>query len=298
MEGGLLLSAGGLPTENLDRALVELCRVATTTLEPGLLAALRRAAKASDGRPRAVLDAMVRAAELSSKGSKPPICQDTGTLHFFVDAGSGFTGLGGIEDRITRAVARSTREVPLRPNTVDVCDGTNPGDNLGRGRPLIHWSVHPGSDLRVVLLAKGGGSDNASMLWMLAPSTGPSRLREAVVSTIAEAGARPCPPLVIGVGVGDGPAGAMALAERALIRPWGERGLQPEWEAELLDAVNALGIGPGGMGGLPTALDVRVEVGMRHPASFPVGVAVQCWVHRVAHLTVDEAGRIEVGVGP
>ncbi len=278
-------------------ALVEAIRLAVTRIPEDTVEALRRAYEREENEiARFNLGNILKAIEIGRKKSIP-VCQDTGTMTFFVKAGIDSPFLGKIERTIIEAVRRATREVPLRPNAVDVLSGGNSGDNTGKGVPVIHWEPAKGNEIEIAVLPKGGGSENCSALAMLTPGEGWEGVKRFVVERIKACGGKPCPPVIVGIGVGGGADYSLMLAKKALLRRVGERNSNEriaEIEDELLGEINALGIGPMGMGGKTTALDVKIEVAHRHPASFPVGLIVQCWANRRAFLRLKPDGRVEI----
>ncbi|EEB73630.1 fumarate hydratase [Thermococcus sp. AM4] len=278
-------------------AIVEAIRLAVTRIPDDVVSALREAYEREENDvARFNLENILRAIEIG-RTETIPVCQDTGTLTFFVKAGLDSPFLGEIEGAIGEATRLATKEVPLRPNAVDVLTGKNSGDNTGRGVPIIHWELTGGDEIEMTVLPKGGGSENCSALAMLTTGEGWEGVKRFVVERVKACGGRPCPPVVLGIGVGGGADYSLLLAKKALLRRVGERNPEEriaEIEGELLEEINALGIGPMGMGGKTTALDVKVEVAHRHPASFPVGLVVQCWANRRAFLRVKPDGRVEV----
>ncbi len=225
-----------------------------------------------------------------------PICQDTGLISFYLEAGSDFPDLDKISPSIRRGVRRASEEVPLRPNSVDPFNHTNTGDNTGRNIPYLNWQIVKGDTLKITALPKGGGSENTCALSMLKPSEGLEGLKIFVLESVVKAGGMPCPPTIIGVGVGGGSNIAMDLAKESLLRSIDEVNPNPkiaDLEKELLEAVNATGIGPMGLGGDCTALAVKLDYANRHPASFPVAVAFQCWAARRATARIHSDGKIE-----
>ncbi|MEM2098417.1 MAG: fumarate hydratase [Candidatus Bathyarchaeia archaeon] len=227
---------------------------------------------------------------------KAPICQDTGTLTFYVKAGAHFRVLDKIEEAIVSATRRATHEIPLRPNAVNPFTQKNSGDNTGRLTPYVHWEVTENDVLEITVLPKGGGSENVCVTEMLLPSDGINRLKRFVVDAVVKAGAQPCPPTVVGVGLGGGADLALNLAKKALLRPISEPNLDPliaKLETELLEMINKTGIGPMGLGGKTTALGVHIDYAFRHPASFPVAVAFNCWAARRASAKITSGGTVE-----
>jgi fumarate hydratase subunit alpha len=180
---------------------------------------------------------------------------------------------------VAEGVRRATKEVPLRPNVVDPLTRHNTNDNTGAGMPAIH--VNPGKKLVVSVLPKGAGAENMSRIAMLLPSQ-KDQIEKFVVETVYLAGSRPCPPVIVGVGIGGTFDGAAALAKEALLEPVDS---MTDYEQQILCAINKLGIGPMGLGGDFTALAVKVKTAGCHTASLPVAVNIQCWANR--HATVE-----------
>lgn len=228
--------------------------------------------------------------------NETPICQDTGTLIFYVKAGADFEGLDCVEEALVSATRKATSEVPLRPNAVNPFTQKNSGDNTGKGIPQIHWELVSGNSLELTVLTKGGGSENVTVLGMLNPSEGLKGLKRFVVDVVIQAGAQPCPPTILGVGVGGGADTAVSLAKKSLLKPIDEANDDPEiacLEREILEAANMTGIGPMGLGGKTTVLGVHVDYAFRHPASFPVAVAFNCWAARRASAVIHADGSVE-----
>jgi len=277
--------------------LVDAIRLAVTAIPEDTVEALQRAHEAEESEiARFNLQNILKAIEIGRERSIP-VCQDTGTLTFFVRAGVDSPFLTEIEGAIIEAVRKATPEVPLRPNSVDPLTGKNSGDNTGNGVPIIHWELTEENKIEVAVFPKGGGSENCSALAMLTPGEGWEGIKRFVVEKVKACGGKPCPPVILGVGVGGGADYSLELAKRALLRKVGERNANKRIariEEELLEVVNSLGIGPMGMGGVTTALDVKIEVAHRHPASFPVGLIVQCWANRRAFLRISPDGRVDM----
>jgi fumarate hydratase subunit alpha len=258
--------------------------------------ALRRAcAEETSETGKTQLSAMLENAKLAEK-HRAPVCQDTGTLTFYVKAGSQLKNLDSLEAALLAATRRATREVPLRPNAVDPFTQENSGDNTGRFMPYLHWEIVPGDSLELTVMMKGGGSENVSAAGMLVPSEGIGGLKRFVVDAVIRAGAKPCPPTILGVAFGGGADVAMELAKKALLRPLDEANPDrrlAELEREILEAANMTGIGPMGLGGKTTVLGVHVDYAHRHPASFPAAVAFSCWAARRASARINSDGTVE-----
>jgi len=286
-----------MESTTVKAALVAALRAAATILPEDIVAAL------VDARERetsplgaAQLDAILENVKIARNGSIP-MCQDTGIQTFFVAAGIESPFLGEIKGWLVDAVIEATGEIPLRPNTVNPFTGENPGDNTGAFIPYVNWELVEGSDIEITVLPKGGGSENMSALYMLPPGVGLKGIKKKIVEHIVAAGGKPCPPTIVGVGIGGGADIAMKLGKRAILREIGSRHPEPEiarLEEELLELINATGVGPMGVGGETTSLAVHIEYAYRHPASLPLGILIQCWADRRAHVRLMAGGSIEV----
>ncbi|MCL1939670.1 MAG: fumarate hydratase [Desulfovibrionaceae bacterium] len=215
-----------------------------------------------------------------------PLCQDCGLAVFFADVGQDLhiTGLN-LREAINEGVRRGYEQGKLRKSACDPFSRTNTKDNTPA---IIHFDIVPGDKLRLAFMAKGGGSENMSRVTMLSPSQGWSGIREFVLRRVAEAGPNPCPPVIIGIGIGGTFDYAPILAKKALLRKLGDSNPDPAldaWEKELLADINKLGIGPMGLGGATTALDVKIAAAPCHIASLPLAVNVQC--HSARHEEVE-----------
>ncbi len=283
--------------ENIIKAVVEAIQLAVTSLPKDVVNAIREAYEREESKiAKFNLENILKSIEIS-KTEKIPICQDTGTITFFVEAGIKNPYLGEIREILVEATRRATREIPLRPNAVDILTNKNSGDNTGRFVPILHWELVDGSRIRIAVLPKGGGSENCSALAMLNPSEGFEGVKRFVLERVRECGGKPCPPIILGIGIGGSADLALKLAKKALFRPLGVRHDNKrisQLEEEILEEVNSLGIGPMGMEGKTTALDVKIEYAHRHPASLPVGLIIQCWAHRKAFIEVDKKGKAKV----
>ncbi len=241
------------------------------------------------------LEAMLKDIDLAKRGNVP-LCQDTGVIIFYVKAGAGANGLGQIEAALQNATLRGTKEIPLRPNTVNPFTHKNTGDNTGRYIPYINWQITQGDTIEITAFPKGGGSENVCTLGMLTPGMGVKGLKKFVVDAVIKAGAKPCPPTIVGVAVGGGADIAMKLAKATLLRPLDQPNPDPELaklESELYEAANSTGIGPMGLGGKFTVLGVKIDYAHRHPASYPVAVAFQCWAARRATARIHSDGTVD-----
>jgi fumarate hydratase subunit alpha len=283
-----------LTKKMVEDIAVRLLQLAVTELPHDVKESLQRAYREEESEAgKNQLKTMLENVELAEK-TRTPMCQDSGVVIFYVKAGGRVKCLNKIEDALRSATIRATKEVPLRPNAVDPFTQENTGDNTGRLIPFIHWEIVPGATLEITVMPKGGGSENACALGMLSPRQGPTGLKKFVLDTVINAGAKPCPPTILGVAVGGGADIAMKLAKAALLRPLDQLNPDPnlaKLEKELYEAVNSTGIGPMGLGGKFTVLGVKVDFAHRHPASFPVAVAVQCWAARRASVHIYPNGK-------
>ncbi len=269
--------------------LVELIRTAVVRLPPDVTAALEAALAAEEEelaalQLRLMLENAARAEELGV-----PLCQDTGVPVFFLRG-----EWGEVEPLLAEAVRRATEQVPLRPCIVHPLSRENTGDNTGAHVPVVHRI--PGGDRSVSFMPKGAGSENCSAAAPLPPSAGAGEIAGFVADVVRRAGAKPCPPVVLGVGIGGTLEHAALLSKLALLLPLGTESEEPalaELERRILREVNSLGIGPMGFGGRCTCLGVRVLSAHCHTASLPVAVSLQCWAHRRATL-VERDGSWEV----
>lgn len=274
----------------------KLLQLAVIELPKDVKDALKRAYKEEESEAgKTQLEAILQNIELAEK-TGTPVCQDTGVIIFYVKAGADVKGLDKIEPALKKATIRATKEVPLRPNAVDPFTQKNSGDNTGNYIPFINWEIVSGDAIEITVMPKGGGSENVCALGMIPPGEGVKGLKKFVIDTIVKAGAQPCPPTILGVAVGGGADIAMKLAKATLLRPIDKPNPNPELaklEKELFEAANMTGIGPMGLGGKFTVLGAHVDYAHRHPASYPVAVAFQCWAARRATARIYSDGRIE-----
>ncbi len=265
----------------------ELCQVANTRLGDDVIRAIKDAMKREESPVgRDILGQILKNAEIAEKGSKP-MCQDTGFAVFFVEMGRD-VGIsdGIIEDAINEGVRLGYREGYLRKSICDPISRQNTGDNTPA---VVHLRQVEGDRLRIVFAPKGGGSENMSRLRMLKPADGVEGIKEFVVNAVDEAGANPCPPIIVGVGVGGTFEKCAMLAKESLLRPLGQHNDDPRWaelEDEILEAVNRTGVGPMGLGGRTTALAVHINAHPCHIASLPVAVNIQCHAARHKEIVI------------
>jgi fumarate hydratase subunit alpha len=216
-----------------------------------------------------------------AKEEKVPICQDTGFAVVFVELGQDVHLVGGsLSEAIHEGVRRGYREGYLRKSICHPFTRTNTGDNTPA---VIHTEMVPGDRIKITLAPKGAGSENMSRVVMLTPSEGVEGIKRFVIQRVKEAGSNPCPPTIVGVGIGGTMEQAALLAKKSLLRPLGSKNPSPELdqlESEMLAGINQLGIGPQGLGGRTTSLAVHVLMMPCHIASLPLAVNIQCHVQR------------------
>jgi len=280
----------------VEDTAIKLLRLAVTELPLDVKKAIRRALELERKEvARDQLNTIIRNFELAEVASIP-MCQDTGTITFYLTIGEKFPILSALSVTLRTATKLATEVIPLRPNAVNPFTDENSGDNVGRHIPYIDWEVVPGETLQITVFPKGGGSENTCTVGMISPGLGMKGIKRFVVDAVISAGGNPCPPEILGIGIGGGADIALKLAKRALLRPLGRRHEEPDvakLEEELLTLTNMTGIGPMGLGGDTTVLGVNVEYAHRHPASLPIGVAFQCWAARRASAEISSDGRVE-----
>lgn len=251
-----------------------------------LLAAFRRGEEEEESAAgKEIFCQLLENAAIASQ-ERIPLCQDCGLAVIFVELGQEVRLVGGnFEDAIQEGVRQGYAEGYLRKSLCHPLTRANTGDNTPA---VIHTRIVPGDHLKLIVVPKGGGSENMSRVHMLRPSDGWAGIKDRVVATVREAGANPCPPIIVGVGIGGTFENAALLAKKALLREVGQPHPVPEiaaMERELLTAVNDLGIGPQGLGGRITAMAVHLLMQPSHIASLPVGVNIQC--HSSRHKEVE-----------
>jgi fumarate hydratase subunit alpha len=268
-------------------AVKDLCITANYDLPVDVYDALKSAAEAEESPVgREVLAQLVENADIAA-ADRVPICQDTGFAVIFAEVGQDVHLTGGdFEQAVHEGVRQGYSDGYLRKSVAE-----EPGHarrNTKDNTPaIIHTSIVPGDRVCLTMMAKGGGAENMSSLNMLKPAQGWAGMVDAVVETVGRAGSNPCPPVIIGVGIGGTIEKVTLLAKKALLRDVGSMHPDPRiagMEDELLEKINALGIGPQGLGGRTTALDVFIEEMPCHIASMPIAVNVQC--HAQRHKTV------------
>ena len=235
---------------------------------------------------RAVFEQLLENARIAAE-EQVPMCQDTGTAVVFVELGQEVELVGGyLEDAINEGVSRGYTEGYLRKSIVEgpADERKNTGDNTPA---VIHTRIVPGDQVKITLAPKGGGSENMSRIQMMKPADGLEGIKDFVVETVIEAGPNPCPPVIVGVGIGGNFEKAALLAKEALLEPISDdnkNSEMPELEREILEEINKSGVGPQGFGGRTTALGVNIKTYPCHIASLPVAVNINC--HAARHQSV------------
>jgi len=229
-----------------------------------------------------IIGDIIKNQEIARKNNVP-ICQDTGLAVIFLELGQDVRLIGGdLNDAIDEGVRRGYKNGYLRKSAVDdpFIARKNTGDNTPA---IIHTKIVPGDKIKLIFAPKGGGSENMSALAMLKPSDGVKGIKQFVLDTVEKAGPNPCPPIIVGIGVGGTIEKTTLIAKQAMLRKVGGRNPNPDIariEEELLEEINKLGIGPQGFGGRITALAVHIETFPAHIASMPVAVNIQCHAAR------------------
>jgi fumarate hydratase subunit alpha len=270
-----------IPAEKITETISRLFIEANTFLGEDVLQAFDKAYEKEESPvAREVIEELRENARIA-RNEEMPICQDTGLAVVFVKLGQDVrVSDGDLNEAIHEGVRKGYEEGYLRKSASHPLSRKNTGDNTPA---IIHLEIVPGDRIRLIAAPKGGGSENMSGLAMLTPAAGREGIIEYVVERVRQAGANPCPPIVVGVGIGGTFEKAAILAKEAIIRPIGTKNPDPEVagiEEEILKRVNDLGIGPQGYGGRITALDVNVEIFPCHIASLPVAVNIQCHASR------------------
>ncbi len=272
-----------LDVREITAAVKELCITANYDLPADVYDALTKAQQTEESPVGVeVLGQLIENADIAAR-DRVPICQDTGLAVFFVDLGQDVHLVGGdFEAAVDEGVRQGYLDGYLRKSAAE--EPAHARRNTKDNTPaIVHTQIVPGDKVKIVMMAKGGGAENMSSLNMLKPSQGWAGMSQAVVDTVSRAGSNPCPPVVIGVGIGGTIDAVTVLAKKALLREIGSVHPDPriaEMEAELLARVNALGIGPQGLGGRTTCLAVFIEEMPCHIASMPMAVNVQCHAQR------------------
>lgn len=269
-------------------------------LPPDVREALKRAAdKETNPTAREVFNAIFKTIKVADE-NKTLICQDTGLPIYIVKIGSQFPWNGfEIKERLNIGARRATQEFPFRGSSTHPLTRVNPQTSVGEGLPVVHYDFVGDSDcLDILMIPKGSGSENMSKMNMFYPAHGIAALKKFVIDTVFETGANPCPPGIIGIGIGGTADLVMKLAKEAIARPVGQRHQDPqiaEMEEELEEAINSMDRGPMGLGGKITTLGVHIETAYTHITQNPIAINTQCWPARRSRAKIYPDGRVEYG---
>ena len=286
MDAKIKKSIRRISTKSITAAVKKLFIEANTHLSQDVVACLHLAQKKEESPiGRQVLKRIVENVRIARKMAMP-VCQDTGLAVMFVEVGQDARVTGGdLRAAIEEGVRQAYQDGYLRKSVCDPLTRANTKDNTPA---IIHMDIVSGNQIRLVAMPKGGGSENMSQAKMLTPAVGMEGIKAFVLETVEKAGANPCPPIMVGVGIGGSLEQACILAKKALLRKAGKKNRKDkrlaQMERELLDRINATGIGPAGLGGRVTALAVHAEMMPCHIASLPVAVNIQCHVARHAEM--------------
>ncbi len=273
-----------IKTETIEKEVSRLCIEAATYIPSEVLECLKKAKENEEGLASSILDQIILNDEIASK-ENIPMCQDTGITVIFVEIGNDVHLDGDLYEAINNGVRKGYTEGFLRKSVVkSPLNRINTKDNTPA---IVHVKYVLGDKLKITVCPKGAGSENMSKVKMLVPADGINGIKKFVLDTIQEAGGRPCPPLVVGVGIGGNLETCAILAKEALIRDIKDESSDPDankLEKELLEEINKLNIGPMGLKGKTTALAVKVNLYPCHIASLPVAINIQC--HAARHKEV------------
>ena len=270
-----------IQAEEITRTIRRLCIEANTILGDDVVEALKKGLEKEESTVgKDIFRQLLENAKIA-KEEGIPLCQDTGMVVVFIEMGQDIHIVGGdLNQSINEGVRQGYRDGYLRASSLDPLVRKNFGDNTPA---IIHVEIVPGDQLKLTVIPKGFGGENMSRVALLTPASGMEGIKEFVLRTVEEAGANPCPPGIVGVGIGGTLEKAAILAKKSLLRPIDQRHPDPgiaRLEEEFLEEINRLGVGPQGLGGTVTALDVHIETYPTHIASLPVAVNLQCNCHR------------------
>jgi fumarate hydratase subunit alpha len=270
-----------ISVDEITPVVKQLCIDANYHLGEDVLSALDKAIEAEESpTAKEVLRELIANASIARE-EKVPICQDCGLAVVFLEIGQDVHITGGdLKDAINEGVRQGYEQGYLRRSACHPVSRKNTGDNTPA---IIHVEIVPGETMKIVFAPKGGGAENMSRVTMLAPAAGIEGVKDFVVNRIKESGSNPCPPTIVGIGIGGTFERSAILAKKAILREMGERNPDPELakiEQDILETVNRLGIGPMGYGGTTTSIEVFLEMEPCHIASLPLAVNVQCHAAR------------------
>lgn len=275
-----------IDTEVIVKSVKDMVGEACFTLADGVMDALKAAEKGEAVSASSfALGAIIENARIASE-NHIPVCQDTGMAVIFAKIGVDVHFNGDFNEAVNEGVRQGYKENNCRSSVLDPLTRKNTSDNTPA---IIHVTLCPGDKVELTFLPKGFGSENMSKLYMLTPAAGKEGVTDKIVEAVTSAGANPCPPIIVGVGIGGTADYAMQIAKEALLRECGtpsQRQDVAEMEQAVLKRINESGIGVQGFGGVNTALEVRIETYPTHIAALPVGVAIQCNAHRKARRII------------
>ncbi|CDB26442.1 fumarate hydratase class I subunit A [Firmicutes bacterium CAG:552] len=275
-----------IDTEVIVKSVKDMVGEACFTLADGVMDALKAAEKGEAVSASSfALGAIIENARIASE-NHIPVCQDTGMAVIFAKIGVDVHFNGDFNKAVNEGVRQGYKENNCRSSVLDPLTRKNTSDNTPA---IIHVTLCPGDKVELTFLPKGFGSENMSKLYMLTPAAGKEGVMDKIVEAVTSAGANPCPPIIVGVGIGGTADYAMQIAKEALLRECGtpsQRQDVAEMEQAVLKRINESGIGVQGFGGVNTALEVRIETYPTHIAALPVGVAIQCNAHRKARRII------------
>jgi tartrate/fumarate subfamily iron-sulfur-dependent hydro-lyase alpha chain len=284
----------------IEEVAKELYITALKRLPPDVKEALKKAAeRETQETARGIFRTILENIRLSEEEDML-LCQDTGLPIYFVTVvGKTPADGAGIARALRTGAQRATLEHPFRGSSTHPFTRVNPQTSVGPGLPVIHWEFEEGIDhIDILMMPKGSGSENMSAMKMFIPADGVRAVKKFILDTVLESGSKPCPPGVIGVGVGGTADLVTVLAKKAIARLIGSRNPDPQvaqMEVDLLNAINETGIGPMGLGGDTTALAVHIETAYTHITQNPVAVNTQCWSARRARAKIYPDGKVEYG---
>ena len=245
----------------------------------------------SEALPKVLYETMTKNQGLAVELNRPS-CQDTGVLQFWLKCGTNFPYINELEALLKEAVVQATFAAPLRHNSVETFDEYNTKKNVGKGTPTVWWDIVPNSDkCEIYAYMAGGGCTLPGKAMVLMPGEGYEGVTKFVMDVMTSYGLNACPPLLVGVGVATSVETAALLSKKALMRPLGshnEKERAASMEKLLEDGINAIGLGPQGMGGKYSVMGVHIENTARHPSTIGVAVNVGCWSHRRGHIVFDK----------
>jgi len=284
----------------VEEAAKELYIKALCDLPPDVREALKKAAQ-RETQPTAkkIFETFLKNIEVADKNNML-ICQDTGLPIYMVKIGNKYHWNGAeLKKRIYEGAKRATVEFPFRGSSTQPITRVNPQNSVGENLPVMYWDfIESAEHLDILMIPKGSGSENMSALKMFIPADGVNALKKFVIDTFIASGSNPCPPGIIGVGIGGTADLVVKLSKEAIARPVGQRHHDPEiakMEKELEDAINATGIGPMGLGGDVSTLAVHIETAYTHITQNPIAINTQCWPARRARAKIYPDGRVEYG---